>query len=127
MPAVVRAGDMLDELGALEPFQQEATRPPATAILALTSATARPRTAPDGRMGLQLLQKDTLGQQDGHPVTTISALIPFPRSRAARARRPTALGGLSSFVFSKRFRRQAVKFIEWFNSRARAVKFADAN
>jgi raffinose/stachyose/melibiose transport system substrate-binding protein len=120
-PAVVRAGDMLNELAALEPFQQGYQ----AAGYGDSCATFGDQKAAMHLMGEwdYNCSKDSSANKMGVGDDNLG-LIPFPSIEGGAGQATDSLGGMEGFVFSKAADDEAVKFIEWFNSKDEQSKFA---
>ena len=121
-PDIVRAGDMLNQLAALEPFQegyQAAGYGDACGYFG------------DGKGALHLMgewdyncAKDSSASKLGIGDENLG-LMPFPSIDGGKGTATDSLGGMEGFVFSKAADDEAVKFVEFFNSKAVQTTFAE--
>lgn len=118
---IIRAGDMLNELAALEPFQQgyqAASYGDSCAIFGDQKAAMHLmgewdyNCAKDASLSKEGVGDDNLG------------LMPFPSIEGGNGQATDSLGGMEGYVFSKTADDAAVKFIEWFNSKDIQSRFA---
>jgi raffinose/stachyose/melibiose transport system substrate-binding protein len=120
-PEIVRAGDMLNQLGALEPFQegyQAASYGDACGYFG------------DGKGALHLMgewdyncAKDSSASKQGIGDENLG-LMPFPSIEGGKGKATDSLGGMEGYVFSKAADDEAIKFVEWFNSKEIQSRFA---
>jgi raffinose/stachyose/melibiose transport system substrate-binding protein len=118
---IVRAGDMLNELAALEPFQpgyQAAGYGDACAVFG------------DQKAAMHLMgewdyncSKDSSASKLGVGDDNLG-LIPFPSIEGGKGQATDSLGGMEGYVFSKSADDEAIKFVEWFNSKEVQSRFA---
>jgi raffinose/stachyose/melibiose transport system substrate-binding protein len=122
IPEIVRAGDMLAELGALEPFQEgfeAASYGDACGVFG------------DGRGALHLMgewdyncSKDSSASGEGIGDENLG-IMPFPSIEGGKGNATDSVGGIEGYVFSRSADDEAVDFIEWFNSREVQTRFAE--
>jgi raffinose/stachyose/melibiose transport system substrate-binding protein len=123
-PDFVKAGEMFLQLAALEPWQQ--------GFEAATYGDASGYFG-DGKAAMHLMgdwdygaMKDNSATKKGIPDDQLG-ILPFPTIEGGKGDPTDTLGGLSGYLFSKNASDDAVKFIEWYNSKPVQQKFADAN
>jgi len=123
-PEFVKAGELFLQLAALEPWQQ--------GFEAATYGDASGYFG-DGKAAMHLMgdwdygaMKDNSASKAGIPDDQLG-ILPFPTIEGGKGDPTDTLGGLSGYLFSRNASDEAVKFIEWYNSKPVQEKFANAN
>ena len=123
-PEFVKAGELFLQLAALDPWQQ--------GFEAATYGDASGYFG-DGKAAMHLMgdwdygaMKDNSASKKGIPDDQLG-ILPFPTIEGGKGDPTDTLGGLSGYLFSKNASDDAVKFIEWYNSKPVQKRFADAN
>jgi raffinose/stachyose/melibiose transport system substrate-binding protein len=120
-PEVTRAGEMLGQLAALEPFQEgyeAASYGDACAVFGDQKAAMHLmgewdyNCSKDSSLSKMGVGDDNLG------------LIPFPAIEGGKGQSTDSLGGMEGYVFSKNADDAAVDFVAWFNSKEVQSTFA---
>jgi raffinose/stachyose/melibiose transport system substrate-binding protein len=119
----VKAGQYFLQLAALNPWQegfQAASYGDASGIFG------------DGKAAMHLMgdwdygaMKDNSASKQGIPDDQLG-ILPFPTIEGGHGDPTDTLGGLSGYLFSKNASDEAVKFIEFYNSKAVQAKFGEA-
>lgn len=119
--AIIRAGNMLNDLAALQPFQegyQAASYGDACGIFGDQKGAMHLmgewdyNCAKDASVSKEGVGDDNLG------------LMPFPTIEGGAGQPTDSLGGMEGYVFSKAADDEAVRFVEWFNSKDIQSRFA---
>jgi len=120
----VKAGEMLLQLAALEPWQQ--------GFQAANYGDASGYFG-DGKAAMHLMgdwdygaMKDNSASKAGIPDDQLG-ILPFPTIAGGKGDPTDTLGGLSGYLFSRNASDEAVKFLEWYNSAPVQARFANAN
>lgn len=120
----VKAGELFLQLAALDPWQQ--------GFEAATYGDASGYFG-DGKAAMHLMgdwdygaMKDNSATKKGIPDDQLG-ILPFPTIEGGKGDPTDTLGGLSGYLFSKNASDDAVKFIEWYNSKPVQERFANAN
>jgi raffinose/stachyose/melibiose transport system substrate-binding protein len=118
---IIRAGNMLNDLAALEPFQ------PGYQAAGYGDSCA---TFGDQKAAMHLMgewdyncSKDSSANKMGVGDDNLG-LIPFPSIDGGKGQATDSLGGMEGYVFSKNADDEAVKFATWFNSKDVQSRFA---
>lgn len=120
-PDVIRAGDMLNELGALEPWQdgyQAAGLGDACGVFG------------DGKAALHLQGEWIYNCQIDNAADGVGigdenlGIMPFPSIEGGKGEATDSLGGMEGYVFSKSADDAAVNYIEFFNNKENQTKLA---
>ncbi len=119
----VKAGEYFLQLAQLDPWQegfQAATYGDASGYFG------------DGKAAMHLMgdwdygaMKDNSASKQGIPDDQLG-ILPFPTIEGGKGDPTDTLGGLSGYLFSKNASDEAVKFIEWYNSKQVQSRFANA-
>jgi len=119
----VKAGEYFLQLAALNPWQegfQAASYGDASGIFG------------DGKAAMHLMgdwdygaMKDNSASKQGIPDDQLG-ILPFPTIEGGHGDPTDTLGGLSGYLFSKNASDEAVKFLEWYNSKLVQARFGEA-
>jgi raffinose/stachyose/melibiose transport system substrate-binding protein len=119
----VKAGEYFLQLAALEPWQEgfeAATYGDASGFFG------------DGKAAMHLMgdwdygaMKDNSASKQGIPDDQLG-ILPFPTIEGGKGDPTDTLGGLSGYLFSRNASDEAVKFLEWYNSKLVQERFGQA-
>lgn len=122
-PEFVRAGEYFLELAALEPWQpgfEAASYPDASGVFG------------DGNAAMHLMgdwdyaaAKENSASKEGIPDDQLG-ILPFPTVEGGKGDPTDTLGGIEGYLFSKSASDEAVRFLEWYNSKPVQERFAQA-
>jgi raffinose/stachyose/melibiose transport system substrate-binding protein len=117
----VKAGEYLLQLAALDPWQE--------GFEAATYGDASGYFG-DGKAAMHLMgdwdyqvAKDNSASQEGIPDDQLG-ILPFPTIEGGKGDPTDTLGGIGGYLFGKNASDEAVKFLEWYNSKTQQERFA---
>jgi raffinose/stachyose/melibiose transport system substrate-binding protein len=120
----VKAGEYFLQLAELEPFQE--------GFLAAGYGDASGYFG-DGKAAMHLMgdwdyqvAKDNSADQQGIPDDQLG-ILPFPTIEGGKGDPTDTLGGIGGYLFGRNASDEAVKFLEWYNSRAQQERFAEGS
>jgi raffinose/stachyose/melibiose transport system substrate-binding protein len=120
----VKAGEYFLQLAALEPWQP--------GFLAAGYGDASGYFG-DGKAAMHLMgdwdyqvAKDNSVSKQGIPDDQLG-IMPFPTIEGGKGDPSDTLGGIGGYLFGKNASDEAVKFLEWYNSKAQQERFAAAS
>lgn len=123
IPDIIKAGDMLNELGALQPFQE--------GFQSFSYGDASGYFG-DHKAAMQLMgewdyQSQRDSSADGNGVADEDlGIMPFPIVEGGKGN-TGSLGGIEGYLFSRNASDEAIKFLEWYNAKDQQSRFAAAD
>lgn len=123
-PDFVKAGEYFLQLAAMNPWQE--------GFEAATYGDASGYFG-DGKAAMHLMgdwdyqvAKDSSASKQGIPDDKLG-ILPFPTIAGGKGDPTDTLGGMGGYLFSKNASDEAVKFLQWYNSKKVQERFANAN